>query len=145
MLSTKIIATIAGLSFALAPALATSGDATTLKDIMQGLRDDLIKITDGLLVDDFELIAEGAKGIAEHPRIPPHQVKLVAAELGAEMPAFKQMDTRVHELSLQIVAAADNAEREAAYRSYQSMSDGCLACHIAYRERVAEVLAADQP
>ena len=138
--SSRISATIAGLSLALSPLAATGEDASSLKGIMQGLRDDLIKITDGLLVDDFALIAEGALGIAEHPKIPAEQVKLVAAELGAEMPAFKQLDTLVHDLSMEVKAAAEAADRDTAYRHYLEMTDGCLACHALYRERVATAL-----
>lgn len=140
MFRSKTIAAIAGLGFALSTPAATVGDATSLQDIMQGLRDDLIKITDGLLVDDFELIANGALGIAEHQRIPAQQLKLVAAELGAEMPAFKQLDTLVHDLSMAIRAAAEAADRDTAYRHYQEMTNGCLGCHVLYKERIAAVL-----
>lgn len=145
MTNSRILVTFAMTMLAAACAATTPGDATTLKEIMQGLRNDLVTISDGLLVDDFGLIADGARGIAEHPRIPPDQVKLVVAELGAEMPAFKQMDTRVHELSLEIMSAAENEDRYAVYRSYQAMTEGCLACHAAYRERIGRILAADQP
>lgn len=138
MNSPKFLAAIVSLAFLL-PA-AAPGDALTLKEIMQGLRNDLVKITDGLLVDDFALISEGARGIAEHPSIPANQVKLVAAELGSEMPAFKQLDTEVHKLSLAIDSAANAADLQAVYQSYQAMSEGCLACHAAYKERVARAL-----
>ena len=40
---------------------------------MQGLRDNLVEIADGLLTDDLELVERGATGIATHPRIPPEQ------------------------------------------------------------------------
>lgn len=113
----------------------------TLKEIMQGLRDKLVEIADGLLNDDFGLVARGANDIAEHPHIPPSQVQLIAAELGEEMPAFKQMDHRVHNLSLEIRAAAEAHDREAASAAYQQMFDGCIACHDAYKDRVAAVLS----
>lgn len=141
----RIIAVLACLVLTLAPSVTLPDETLTLKTIMQALRDDLVKITDGLLVDDFELIANGANGIAEHPKIPPEQVKLVAAELAAEMPAFKQLDSQVHSQALAIRSAAMAADREAAHRGYQSMIDGCLSCHAAYKKRVARVLAADLP
>lgn len=130
------------LTLALSSDAAAPQGALTLKEIMQGLRNDLIKITDGLLVDDLALIAEGARGIAQHPSIPADQVELVAAELAAEMPAFKQWDTQVHELSVELEAAAARNDRDAVYRSYRALSEGCLACHAAYKERVSRVLAA---
>jgi len=113
-----------------------------LKLIMQGLRDDVVEITDGLLTDDFTRVAQGAVRIANHPRIPAAQIQLVAAELGTEMAAFKQIDTLVHELSLSIAAAAEEKDRARAIADYQRMLSGCFACHAAYKDRVGTVLSA---
>ena len=74
------------------------------------------------------------------PHIPADQVQLVAAELGQEMPAFKEMDHRVHHLSLEMKAAADALDRKGAITAYQRMVDGCLACHDAFKARIATVL-----
>ncbi len=131
---------VASIVFILAPMVATTGEAKDLKEIMQGLRNNLVDISDGLLTDDFEQVALGASAIAEHPRIPPAQVQLVAAELGPEMAAFKELDNLVHDLSLEINAAARTLDREAAIFGYQRMIEGCLACHRTYKERVAAVL-----
>jgi len=131
---------LASLTFLLVPAIALTGEAMSLQDIMQGLRNNVFEITDGLLMDDFEQVAQGAIAIAEHPRIPADQVQLVAQELGPEMPAFKQIDTVVHDLSLKIHAAAEAHDRDAAITAYQQMIEGCFGCHAAYKERVALVL-----
>jgi len=131
---------LASLVFMLVPAIALTGETTSLKEIMQGLRNNVVDISDGLLTDDFELVARGAIAISEHPRIPAAQVQLVAQELGPEMPAFKQIDTVVHDLSLEIHAAADAHDSGAAVTAYQQMIKGCLACHAAYKERVAAAL-----
>ena len=130
----------AALMLAFAPTIIVADDATSLKEIMQGLRDNLIEISDGLLTDDFELIAKGATSISEHPKIPAAQVQLVAAELGPEMAAFKQLDTDVHDLSLDIGIAAKALDRDAVNSSYQRMIEGCFNCHRKYEERVAAVL-----
>ena len=140
MISRKRITGFVSLAFILVPAIAPADEATTLKEIMQGLRDNLVDISDGLLTDDFEQVARGAIAIAEHPRIPAAQVQRVAAELGPEMAAFKQLDTHVHNLSLEISAAARAFDRGAAIAGLQRMIDGCFACHDAYKERVAAVL-----
>ncbi len=128
------------LVLALAPTAAMTGDAPSLKEIMQGLRNDLVEISDGLLTDDFKLVAHGATSIAEHPKIPAAQVQLVAAELGPDMAAFKQLDNFVHDLSLEISAAAQALDRDAAVSGYQRMIEACLDCHRTYKERVAAVL-----
>ncbi len=137
----KLIIGAASLILIFASSVSMTNEANDLKGIMQGLRNNLVDISDGLLMDDFEKIAVGAEAIAGHPQIPPGQVKLVAAELGSEMAAFKQLDTLVHDLSLEIKAAAATHNRDDAIAGYQRLLEGCLACHSAYKERVAAVLA----
>lgn len=137
-----LLAEFAGLALTLTPVVASTDEATTLKEIMRGLNSNVAEISTGLFTDDFELIARGATGIAEHPRIPPAQVQLVVGELGEEMAAFKQFDTRVHDLSLEIRDAAGSHDRNAVISGYRQLMDGCLACHGAFKERVATALAA---
>ncbi len=136
----KLLIRAAALVVALAPTAAMTDDALSLKEIMQGLRNNLVEISDGLLTGDFELVAHGATSITEHPKIPAAQVQLVAAELGLEMAAFKQLDNLVHDLSLEIGAAAKALDRDAAISSYQRMIEGCFDCHGTYKERVSAAL-----
>ena len=135
----KRVRLLASLVIILLPASAITGE-TTLKLIMQELRQNFVDVSDGFLLDDLDKVAEGALAIAEHPRIPPEQVQLVADELGAEMPVFKNFDVQVHELSLEMYKAAKERDRDAAVAAYQGMVASRFACHSAYRERVAGVL-----
>ena len=129
------------LMLILAPTVAMTDDAPALKEIMQELRNNLIEISDGILTDNFEQVAQGAASIAEHPKIAPAQVALVAAALGPEMPAFKRLDNVVHDLSLEISAAAEALDRDAVISGYQRMIEGCADCHRSYKERVAAALS----
>ena len=119
---------------------ATSAGEPDLKEIMQQLRNNLVEITDGLLLDDFDRIAQGAVGIASHPQIAAAQVKRVVAELGPRMPEFKKLDQRVHDLSVSIEAAAKNMDRDTVTAEYQNLISGCLACHTDFKEQVANAL-----
>ncbi len=121
--------------------VVAADEPVTLKSIMQGLRDNLVEIGDGLLGNDLELVARGALSIAEHPKIPPEQVQLIARELEQEMQAFKTLDLFVHDLALEVHTAATAMDRPAAIHGYQRMIEGCFACHEAYKDRVAAVLA----
>ena len=112
-----------------------------LKGIMQGLNEDVTAVVDGLLTDDFEKVATAANRIASHPRIPADQVQRVAAELGQEMATFKQFDMSVHDLALSMAAAAEAHDSGRLISDYQNMLANCLACHAAYKDRVAAVLA----
>jgi len=133
------------MALLLLPALALTDESTTLQTIMQGLRDNLVEVADGLLTDDLELVERGAAGIAAHPPIPPEQVQLVARELGEEMPAFKQFDMHVHDLAVEIGAAARAGDKTAAIGGFRNLIDGCFGCHIAYKDRIANVLRAPDP
>jgi uncharacterized protein with beta-barrel porin domain len=139
MLKNKLVR-LAGLVLVLVPTIALTGEATTLKVIMQELREDLIEISDGLLVDGFEKIARGATGIAEQPQIPAAQNELVVKELGAEMASYMQLDARMRDLSLEIHAAAKALDRDAATSGFQQLIESCFACHYKYEERIAAVL-----
>jgi hypothetical protein len=132
---------VTGLVLLIASTIAIADESTTLKEIMQKLRNNLVEISDGLLTDDFEQIQRGATGIAEHPQIPAAQIQLVAAELGPEMPTFKQIDTLVHNLALEIGVAAKTSDHRAAMSGYQRMIEGCLTCHSTFKDRVTAVLA----
>jgi hypothetical protein len=112
----------------------------TLKVIMQGLRNDVFVIADGMFTDNMKLIAQGAGRIADHPSIPSGQVRLVAAELGSEMPAFKSFDQQVHDLSVSMISAAKLGNRARISQDFQQLINGCLACHALYKERVANIL-----
>ncbi len=136
-MQTRVLVCVALLSL---PTAVLTDEPTALQQIMQDLGDNLAEISDGLLNHDLELTAKGAKAIAEHPKIPPEQVHLVAKELGPEMPVFKQFDVRVHNLALEISAAATAGDREAAVSGFHRLVDGCIACHDAYKDRIAAVL-----
>jgi hypothetical protein len=126
---------LTALAFAAEPA-----QEPALKEIMQGLRDNVFVIADGMFADDMDRIAQGAAGIADHAPIPKAQVQRIVAELGAEMPAFKQFDDRVHELSVSIISAAESKNSQRITTDFQQLINGCLACHSSYKQRVADAL-----
>ena len=136
----RILIDAVSLMLIFVPLIGMPSEADGLREIMQGLRNNLVDISDGLLTDDFERIAHGADAIASHPQIPAWQVKIVASELGSEMATFKRLDTLVHDLSLEIGAAATAHDRDDAISGYQRLLEGCLACHSSYKERVAAAL-----
>lgn len=130
-----------GILIFLLPAVSGSETTVDLKGIMQGLRNNLVEITDGLLVDDYEQAARGASGVAEHPKIPAADIQLVAKALGTEMAVFKQYDTLVHDRAVELAEAANAEDPDAAVTAYLAMVEGCLACHQKYRQRVAAALS----
>jgi len=116
----------------------------TLQGIMQGLRDDLAAIVDGMLVEDYGRIARASIAIAAHPPIPASQKALIKQDLGPRMQDFAQLDQQVHEQALLINNAADERNLAGVSSAYQSVLNTCFACHIAFRERLGAVLRPPQ-
>jgi cytochrome c553 len=56
------------------------------------------------------------------------------------MAAFKQFDMQVHDLAVEIGAAARAGDSAAAMDRFQAMIAGCFGCHVAYKDRLAAVL-----
>jgi hypothetical protein len=142
-MKTDRVAKVIGLLLFPLTALALAAEPAqepTLKEIMQGLRDDVFVIADGMFADDMDRIAQGAAGIAHHAPIPKQQIQRIVAELGAEMPAFKQFDENVHELSVSIISAAESNDSQRIITDFQQLINGCLACHSSYKQRVTDAL-----
>lgn len=112
----------------------------SLREIMQHLNSSLGVILEGMLLEDYEQIAEGAEGIAHHAHIVAPQVERIAEELGAEMAVFSQFDEQVHDLSVSIAELASERDRGAIQLDYHHLVDGCLGCHALFRTRLSSVL-----
>ena len=142
MFARTAAAAIAALILVQMAAMATTAEPVSLMEIMRGLRADLIAVSDGLLTDDFDKVESAASAIADHPRIPPEQVRIVAAELQEQMAKFKQFDTLVHENAVAMAAAARAMDRDRAVEGYRRVFEACVGCHSAYRQRVSAALSA---
>lgn len=120
--------------------LATTANEPTLKDIMQGLRDSLFELTDGLLLEAPDQVATAAAAIAGHATVSEHERFIIVATLGSEMPKFVQWDQLVHSLSVSIGEVAATGDFARIESDYQQMLSACIACHGAYKTRVSTAL-----
>jgi cytochrome c556 len=112
----------------------------TLKSVMQGLLKETQQLTQGIILQDFSLIAQSASKIADHPTPSMMtKIKLMKA-LGTDMVKFKSKDDVVHNSSVAIVKYAQEKNLAAIQQKYQIMIDGCVACHSEFKEKVASIL-----
>jgi cytochrome c556 len=109
-----------------------------LFDIMMGLEGEMARVGHGVWLADFEIIAAAADGIAAHPAIPADELKLLRAGLGDDMIGFRDLDTRVHDLALELKAAAEEADMEAVLSSDAALRTACVTCHDTFRERIRD-------
>lgn len=107
-----------------------------LFEVMSGLERDMAQLSRGLWLENFDTIRAAAQAVADHPTLPPAEVEQVAAVLGSEMPGFKGMDTRVHDLAVEVTQAADREALAEVMATEAELRAGCVACHTAYRERL---------
>lgn len=128
------------------PGATAEGRPTNLplKEIMAGLEADLVDVAHGIWIDDANLVSAAATRMADHPTVPPRQMAVIQALLGEEFTAFAQMDRGVHDRAVALKAAADAARPlPELFAGYIDIQNGCLACHLVFRDRVSEALAAE--
>jgi cytochrome c556 len=123
------------------PTASVPADTTKpLKPLMVGLAQDMDRIATGLWHEDYDLIRQGARGIAQHPKIPPSQIAAIKDTLGNQFPTFVQYDKSVHRAASQLVTATEAKDWSSVLETHERLQEGCLSCHTAFRSRVRPVL-----
>ena len=111
-----------------------------LRPLMVGLAQDMDRIATGLWYEDYDLIRQGAQGIAQHPKIPPSQIKKIKNALGDQFPNFVQYDKTVHRTASTLVTAAEAKNWSKVLDTHEQLQRGCMGCHTAYRDQLRPVL-----
>lgn len=111
-----------------------------LKPLMVGLAQDMDRIATGLWYEDYDLIQQGAQGIAQHPKIPPSQIATIKKTLGDQFSTFVQYDKTVHRTASTLVNAAEAKNWSDVMKAHERLQRGCLSCHTAYRDQLRPVL-----
>lgn len=119
-----------------------AGEALALRPIMLQLAGDMAAFTHAMWLEDYEVMAARAAAIAEHPHIAPEEVQRIQAELGTEMSAFEAADEAVHEASIRLHSAAEARNIDAVLGELATVQQGCMSCHVQFRERLRTDLAA---
>lgn len=122
------------------PSDAPQAALPTLFSIMLALQGDMERVSRGIWAESYDAIAAGAQAIADHPKVPPEEAAAVAEVLGPDMARFKGLDTRVHDLSVELVEAARAGDMETVLARDAAIRQGCVECHTAFRERLRSEL-----
>lgn len=115
-------------------------DTKPLRPLMVEIAQDMSRINTGIWHEDYELIVEGGRSIAEHPKIPQEQMARIKEALGPEFNAFVKFDKTVHGGAAALAEAAARENMSAVLEEYTTVRNGCVGCHTAFRDRVREVL-----
>lgn len=114
------------------------GAPLELRSIMQELSADMGAIVGGIAAGDMAAVEEHAGRVADHRRPPATEMGAIIKLLGPDMPAFKGIDTAVHDGALGVARAAAKGDTRAVLEGYSSVLSGCVECHERFRPRVIE-------
>lgn len=109
-----------------------------LVPMMRLLLNDMYAIDEGIYTEDFAMIEEGGRSIADHPVMTEEDKKLVKKTLGEEMKQFVRYDMTVHHHADSIAVAAQQKEMSRVLHHYQIVQQGCVDCHTAFRRKITE-------
>ncbi len=119
---------------------APSDTTKPLRPLMVELAQDMDRIATGLWHEDYDLIEEGARSIAHHPKIDSAQLAQIKKALSQEFQGFVSFDKSVHSTAQELVQAARARDRSAVLNAHERLTRGCTSCHATYRERLRPVL-----
>lgn len=111
-------------------------DAQTLRTIMQGLTADMQAFAQALYVGDSVTMVARAASMAGHANILPEDLRRIQATLGSDMAAFNAADERVNLDAQRLHELALAGQLDAAARQVGAVSQGCVACHTQFREKL---------
>lgn len=132
----------AGTVSAQSAAAGSQQEAATrpLRPLMVDLSLDMERIHQGLWREDYVMIAQGARSIAEHPKISSEQMAAIKKALGTDFKQFFQFDVTVHEAASALADAAAGENLEAVLKHRRQLQQGCISCHVGFRAQVREAL-----
>lgn len=109
-----------------------------LVPMMRLLLSDIYTVDEGIYVENYKKIEEGARSIADHPVMTEEDKKLVKSALGEKMKQFVDFDIVVHHHADSIVGAARQQQMDEVIRHYRIVQQGCVDCHSNFRPKILE-------
>lgn len=98
----------------------------------------MARVSRGLWLENFDTVAAGAEGVANHPRVPPEEFQRISDVLQEEMTRFAAVDREVHDLAVRLAEQARRGDLQAVLSTDAELRRACVACHTRYRERLRE-------
>ncbi|HEY1365278.1 MAG TPA: cytochrome c [Xanthobacteraceae bacterium] len=112
--------------------LQKSESHLTLRAIMQELGVEHVRLTNALLTEDFETIAEAAKAIEGHP-LPDDIVAAIKARLGSNFSGFERADLQSHQAAAVLARRATAKDITGSATAFGRLTQSCVSCHKQFR------------
>ncbi|MDP2762719.1 MAG: cytochrome c [Sideroxyarcus sp.] len=129
----KFIAAASLIGIALSAFQVHASEPLELQKVMRELGKNMQVITDGISREDWELVAQTAPMIAEHPQPPLAEKARIISFMGAEMSKFKSFDMQTHEAAHDLMHAAHEQNGQRVIDAFQKVQSSCLNCHQTFR------------
>ena len=123
-----------------APVASDTLGTRPLRFLMVGLGQDMSRISDGLWHEDYEMIRQGARGVADHPRVMPKEMAAIKAALEGRFESFVGFDQLVHHTADELAEAAEMRDMQRVLDLQSRLQQGCISCHAAFRSEVRQAL-----
>jgi|GEM_PF-1955514 len=107
-----------------------------LTNVMNQLAIDMYQISQGIWHEDYQMISEGGKAIATHPKVPQEQHQAIKSVLGEQMQTFAQFDKAVHQHADSLSKAAEQENMHSVLMEYRIVQQGCTNCHATFRDKL---------
>jgi len=111
-----------------------------IKMIMNKLNADLSGAVTAFHSENYAELSRRAIAIADHPKVPLKQRKIIAGELKEEMQEFKKYDVAVHSAALLLKKAASDKNDAEIPEYISTINKNCHGCHVRYRKRIRNLL-----
>ncbi len=112
-----------------------------LQIVMQNLLQDTQYLVQGMMLEDYTLIAESADRIADHPT-PGLAVQMkLLSNMGGDLSAFKTLDDFVHDRAVALREAGQSKDMERVNTEFTALLDGCQSCHSRFKAKVHNILS----
>ncbi len=104
----------------------------TLRAIMSELGAEYLRLTNALLLDDFNGLEKSAKAIQEHP-LPEGVAGAIKNKLGKNFPKFERVDEQAHRAAGDLVKRAVAKDISGSAKALGRLTESCVSCHKEFR------------
>lgn len=105
-------------------------------EVMLNLVGNMQNIIFGIMVEDYERVANIAEDIAYHPGPELEKRMALLKKLKLDALTFKQHEDKIRQNALNLMRAAIIKDRIRVLERYAELARSCTECHVTYREKV---------
>lgn len=114
-------------------------DTLPLLVIMTNLEQNMTALQGGIWRGNYKVIEKAATALANHAKIPKHEIKKIRSILGKNgLQNFVAADKYWHKKAKELARVAENGNMKQVVRLTKELVQRCSNCHVKYREPLRE-------